>query len=376
MLRQSRNSACCAHHRRQHLAVAGRRTPQRRRASAAALDADAEASSSSSDPLPPSWSAAARRAHVAVVLVEPQICENIGAAARAMRNFGIRPPEDANGADATLPPSSPHLRLVRPRDGCPPPQLSFDVACGGADLVATAGCYDSLQDALADRQVIYAATARARRQAPASLTSRQLARDFSRRCARAEEQQGPSSSSSPLEPCRVALVFGRESSGLTNEEVGRAHAVVEVDAAPEYPVLNLGAAVCALVYELWTARRPLIVAAEAGEVSEEDERKKTGGEESGGSGGSGSGSGGGGNSANNANRAAEAQQVDAFLARLYASLERGGFFVESNKRPSVERSLAGLLRRVEGLSERDLALLHGALTALSSSSSSSPQQRR
>jgi tRNA/rRNA methyltransferase len=343
---------------------------------AAEADADAEASSSS-EPLPASWSAAARRAHVAVVLVEPQICENIGAAARAMRNFGIRPPEDADGGAALSPPSSPHLRLVRPRDGCPPPQLSFDVACGGADLVATAGCYDSLQDALADRQVVYAATARARRQAPASLTSRQLARDFARRCARAEQQQGAplSSAASPIEPCRVALVFGRESSGLTNEEVGRAHAVVEVDACADYPVLNLGAAVCALVYELWTARRPLIVgAAEAGEFAEEDEGKKRGGEES--SGGSASGGGGGGNSA--ANRAAEAQRVDALLARLYASLERGGFFVESNKRPSVERSLAGLLRRVEGLGERDLALLHGALTALSSSSSSSspPQQRR
>jgi tRNA/rRNA methyltransferase len=298
--------------------------------------AAAQTSAPTTDPL----AAAARNAHLAIVLVEPQICENIGAAARAMRNFGVKPSSDPGGTDG-----SPHLRLVRPRDGCPPPQLSRDVACGGADLVNACGCYDSLEQALADRHVIYAATARSRRQGPPVLSSRgEFAADFVRRCAAVAVAAGAAAREAGTEQqqqqARVALVFGRESSGLTNEEVGRAHAVVEVDSCAEYGVLNLGAAVGVLAYELWGVRKERDegrMMAEAAVASE---------------------------SSNHTNPAAESRQVDGLLARLYGSLERGGFFVEATKRPSVERSLAGLLRRVDRLGERDLALLHGALTAL------------
>lgn len=307
-------------------AMSRRLQPQQRGRRAASA---ATAASSSSSAIPPAWSLAARRAHLAVVLVEPQICENIGAAARAMRNFGVAP--EQNGG------CGPNLRLVKPRDGCPPPQLSFDVACGGVDLVGAAGCYDTLEQALADRHVIYAATARRRGQGPPVLSSRgAFGPDFARRCAAV--------AAGGAERARVAVVFGRESSGLTNDEVGRAHAVVEVDACGDYPVLNLGAAVGVLAYELWGVRRGEVEALAAGEGEQE------------GANGRGAGT----------TRAAvaEARQVDGLLARLYASLERGGFFVERDKRPSTERSLGALLRRVDGLGERDLALLHGVLTAL------------
>jgi len=322
--------------------------------------------------------AAARRANVAVVLVEPQICENIGAAARAMRNFGIAPPNAAAEGDRSGG-GGGTLRLVRPRDGFPPPPLAFDVACGGADLLASATCHDTLEEALADRHVVYAATARARRQALQVVSSRELAADFARRCAAVERSNGGAGAGAGAGDlggnntitadddnaadenngaARVALVFGRESSGLTNAEVGLAHAVVEVDACSGYPVLNLGQAVLAVLYELWGVRQ--------GGGQRQQEGK---GDGAGGGGRSCGGSGGDATTKsdknnNNGNPAASSGQVDALLARLYASLEAGGFFTEREKRPSVERSLSALLRRVDGLGARDLALLHGALTAI------------
>src|SRR5512145_2959101 len=121
-----------------------------------------------------------------VVLVEPQLGENIGTAARAMGNFGLS-----------------RLRLVNPRDGWP--NLHARRAASGADdILDRAELFDTLSAAIADCQCVFATTARGHDQAKLVLGPEPAAREMGERIAGGEA---------------VAVVFGRERWGLTNEEV-------------------------------------------------------------------------------------------------------------------------------------------------------------
>ena len=127
-----------------------------------------------------------------MVLVEPQLGENIGAAARAMANFGLS-----------------RLRLVKPRQGWPNEKAR--VMAAGADRVLDgAQLYDTLEAAIADCSFVLAATARAHDQAKPVVGPAQAAAEMAPRIAAGET---------------VALVFGRERNGLENDEVatGRPH---------------------------------------------------------------------------------------------------------------------------------------------------------
>jgi len=155
-----------------------------------------------------------------VVLVEPQLGENIGTAARAMANFGLT-----------------RLRLVRPRDAWP--NVHARRAASGADAVLEgAVLYDSLQAALADCSFVLATTARAHDQAKPVIGPAEAASEMAPRLAAGDT---------------VAVMFGRERWGLMNDEVGLADRIVTFPVNPAFASLNLAQAVLIVAYEWFKA---------------------------------------------------------------------------------------------------------------------------
>ena len=148
-----------------------------------------------------------------IVLVRPQLGENIGKAARAMLNFGL--------AD---------LRLVAPRDGWPNP--SAGPAASGADVVLeNAKVYETVAEAVADCGHVYATTVRKR-----GVTKPVVTPEFAARDMRADHG-------------RAAILFGRERSGLDVEDVALARTIITVPINPEFGSLNLAQAVILVAYE-------------------------------------------------------------------------------------------------------------------------------
>ena len=156
-----------------------------------------------------------------IVLVEPQLGENIGAAARAMANFGLS-----------------HLRLVKPVQGWPNEKAR--VMAAGADRVLDAAVlYDSLADAIADCSFVLATTARNHDQAKLVVGADAAAAEMAPRVAAGET---------------VAIVFGRERNGLENDEVALADRIVTLPVNPAFASLNLAQAVVIVGYE-WLKRQ-------------------------------------------------------------------------------------------------------------------------
>lgn len=148
-----------------------------------------------------------------IVLVRPQLGQNIGKAARAMLNFGLT-----------------ELRLVAPRDGWPNPDAG--PAASGADIVLeNAQVFESTAEAVADCSQVYASTVRRR--------------DLVMPVVGPEEMANQIRSSKG----RSAILFGPERSGLETEDVALANAIVTVPINPEFGSLNLAQAVILLAYE-------------------------------------------------------------------------------------------------------------------------------
>ena len=155
-----------------------------------------------------------------IVLVRPQLGQNIGKAARAMLNFGLS-----------------EMRLVSPRDGWPNPDAG--PAASGADIVLErAQVFDTVEKAIADCSLVFASTVRRRDLVMPFVGPEEMA-----------DQIGASSS-------RTAILFGPERSGLETEEVALANAIVTVPINPEFASLNLAQAVILLAYE-WSKRSAL-----------------------------------------------------------------------------------------------------------------------
>src|SRR5438270_6534564 len=151
-----------------------------------------------------------------VILVEPQLGENIGMAARAMGNFALS-----------------RLRIVNPRDGWP--NISAQRAAAGADhILNNVELFDTVQQAVADCSLLFATTARAHDQAKLVVPPEAAAREI------AAEITGGGT---------VGILFGRERWGLTNEEVARANRIVTFPVNPGFASLNLAQAVLLMGYE-------------------------------------------------------------------------------------------------------------------------------
>ncbi|GAA3889809.1 RNA methyltransferase [Sphingomonas limnosediminicola] len=156
-----------------------------------------------------------------IVLVRPQLGQNIGKAARAMLNFGLT-----------------EMRLVAPRDGWPNPDAG--PSASGADVVLKkAQVFDTVEAAIADCSTVFASTVRRRDLIMPVIGPQEMADQISG------------------SPGQTAILFGPERSGLETEDVALAHSIVTVPINPEFGSLNLAQAVILLAYE-WSKRSALV----------------------------------------------------------------------------------------------------------------------
>lgn len=151
-----------------------------------------------------------------IILVEPQIGENIGMAARAMANFGLT-----------------DLRLVRPRQAWPNPRAQA-TASGADHVIDGAKLFDSVEAAIADLNYVLATTARQRDTFQEVFGADEAARRAGQKIAAGG---------------KAGILFGRERWGLQNEEVALAHALVTLPVDPEFASLNIAQAVVVVAYE-------------------------------------------------------------------------------------------------------------------------------
>lgn len=150
------------------------------------------------------------------VLTRPQMGENIGAAARAMLNFGLD-----------------RMRIVDPRDGWPNP-AAVALASGAGRVLDHASVHGDLAGALADCTYVYATTARQRDLVKDVLSPEEAMRDAARRMAAG---------------AHVAVLFGPERAGLENEDIAQVNALISVPVNPDFPSLNLAQCVLLVGYE-------------------------------------------------------------------------------------------------------------------------------
>jgi tRNA/rRNA methyltransferase len=152
-----------------------------------------------------------------VILVRPQLGENIGAVARAMANFGLS-----------------ELRLVAPRDGWPN-QRAIEVSSGAGHIIEAAKLYVDFSSATADMHMLYATTARPRDMEKRVITPQEATQEI----ASIEHHS--------------ALVFGPERTGLENEEIAACDTIITIPTTPDYSSLNIAQSVVLVAYEWFKA---------------------------------------------------------------------------------------------------------------------------
>jgi len=231
----------------------------------------------------------------AIILVEPQLGENIGTAARAMLNCGL---DD--------------LRLVCPRDGWPNDK-AVSAASGADRVLETARLYPTVEAAIGDLQHVYATTARDRYMVKRELNPRRAAEEM-RGVAAAGEAAG--------------ILFGPERTGLVNDHIALADAVVTVPLNPAFSSLNLAQAVLIVGYEWFTAK-----------VAANPEKLHTG-----------------------HSRLADKAELLRFFEHFEEALLLSGFLRQPDKRPGMTRNLRNLFQRAQ-CTEQELRTLHGVITA-------------
>jgi tRNA/rRNA methyltransferase len=231
-----------------------------------------------------------------VVLVQPQMGENIGAAARAMANFGLA-----------------ELRLVKPQQKWPNPKAKM-MASGADRILEQAVLHETLREAIADCTLVLATTARAHDQAKPVVDAAAAAQMAAPRVAAGE---------------RVALLFGRERSGLENEEVGLADAVVTLPVNPAFASLNLAQAVVIVAYEWFKL---------AGENALPFAMPQK-------------------------SAPAPKQQLHAFFDSVERELERVEFFRPPEKRETMTINLRNIFHRMQP-TQQDIQTLHGVIMAI------------
>lgn len=260
-----------------------------------------------------------RRAHIqgsavadsgqtpAVILMEPQLPDNIGMVARAMANFGLD-----------------ELRLVAPRDGWP--QEKARIAASGANYVIDdAAAYPTLDAAVGDLTWVAATTARQRDLRKPVLTPEQAVAEAHTRIGRGE---------------RCGFLFGRERNGLETSEVANADVIVMIPVNSRFASLNLAQAVLIHGYE-WTKRTG---GASLGRVTTYESPIETGlrlGDD----------------------RPANKEELAGFFRHLESELESQGFFKSADKRPTVVNNLRSMFSRM-GATEQEIRTLRGIVATL------------
>ncbi len=225
----------------------------------------------------------------AILLVRPQLGENIGMAARAMLNCGLD-----------------ELRIVAPRDGWPNPAAR--AAAAGADAVIDgARLFDNAAEAVVDLQLVLATTAR-RRDVEKPVHG-------PREAARLLRDSG----------ARAGILFGPERSGLDNDELGLAAAIIEAPLNPAFPSLNLAQAVFLTAWEWRMAGPPPDPPPPSAR--------------------------------------ARADAFEGFWRHLDGALDAAGYYREPKLKPTIQRNLRALFARA-GLTDQEVRTLRGVIARL------------
>jgi tRNA/rRNA methyltransferase len=242
-----------------------------------------------------------------VVLVNPQLGENIGTAARAMANFGLH-----------------ELRLVEPRDGWPN-EKAVTSSSGAHWIIEQATVHENLADALKDTNYVYATTARPRGMIKEVITPEQAGHDMRARIGRGET---------------IALMFGRERWGLNNDEVSLADAIVTAPVNPAFASINIAQAVLLMGYEWFKGQAetlgqqtPELAALDGPGLQTPDTRPAT------------------------------KEELYGFLDHLERELDAAGFFKTADKKPGMVRNIRNLFSRAE-LTEQEVRSLRGIVSSL------------
>lgn len=231
-----------------------------------------------------------------VILVRPQMAENIGTTARAMANGGLF-----------------HLRLVNPRDGWPQSR-AWRVASGADRILEAVTVHPSVDDAIADLHHVYATCPRPRHMIKTVMTARGAAAEL-----RIATQQG----------LKVGLLFGPERTGLDNEDMARADALIRYPLNPAFLSLNLAQAVMIMAYEWWIAGESM---PPRHFVTHETHIATKG-------------------------------ELDNFMTHLIRELDACGFLRNTEKRPGMIRNLRHFFAR-SNVTEQELRTLHGVVREL------------
>jgi tRNA/rRNA methyltransferase len=225
--------------------------------------------------------------HISILLVEPQSAGNIGSVARAMKNLGLR-----------------HLVLINPQTELTPE--TFHRACGADDILQNARVTVSLLEAVQPFVLAVGSSSRAIPWIPSPLAPKELALKLMQRSA---DQ-------------RIALVFGPERTGLTNQHLQHCQWLVTIPTAPDFESMNLAHAVAIVAYEIYCHQHQSPVARRSEQT-------------------------------------AELEQVEAFFERLEQCLAEIGFLNEQNPQ-QVMVTLRQILGRAL-LDPRDVSILRGIL---------------
>lgn len=229
-----------------------------------------------------------------IVLVRPQMGENIGMSARAMANFGLS-----------------ELRLVAPRDGWPNGK-AVETAAGATGILDRASLFPDVRSAVADCGFVWATTARARGQGK-----------------RVESARAAMTETALHGAARHAVLFGPERTGLENDEISLADAILTFPVDPAYASLNVSQAVLLVAYEwfaLMLGGAPAFSAKEQGPP-------------------------------------APREMVHSFFDFVEGELEAAGFFTPDHKKALMQRNFRNILHRL-AMSEQDVRTLRGAIVAL------------
>ena len=158
---------------------------------------------------------------ISIVIVEPQMPENVGAIARCIKNFSLT-----------------DLRIVKPRFSWPD-ERCFAISAGADDVLNSAKVFENFQAAVHDLSYLYACTARRR-----YMNKEYVTANFLQDSVKINQEDGH----------KVGILFGREANGLSNEEVSICNKILVIDSNEDFQSLNIAQAVCIVAYELFSTR--------------------------------------------------------------------------------------------------------------------------
>ena len=238
-----------------------------------------------------------------IILVNSQMPENIGTTARAMLNCGLT-----------------DLRLVKPREKWPNDR-AIPASSGATIILDNAKLYDSVQDAIADLNFVLATTARQRDMIKTIYTPKSAAYHIVNLANKGQGKSG--------------ILFGPERSGLTNDDVALADAILNIPLNPAFSSLNLAQAVLLVGYS-W--------------LSEHNKNDKNIGDD-------------GKILDMGATKLACKQEIENMIEHLSNELEKGGFFTSKDRKPSTLRSIRNMFGRME-ITSQEVQTMRGIIRAL------------